>query len=320
MWFSNLNIFKITEGSISEECLVNALPNKLFTPCTASDEKSAGWVSPFGDKYDTIVHSVMGGHMVCLKVEEKKIPSDVLNEKLQERIEEIQIQNPEGKISRELKTRLKEEVRLELVPFALPKVKRYFAYVDQTLEYIIVNESSATKSETIINYLVNTLNDDSIKVRAVSTVHDVSAKMSSWVKDEQVPAGIELSTSCKIESEDKNKISYSKHSMDDEKLQSYLREEGFMVTELELVYPEKFRFVLTSDFVIKGIKLEDELKDQIGEEDMETLQQEMDVDFAIMGSTLRDFIPYILETLGGEHIAGSDDQADSDDPENEEPI
>lgn len=311
MWFASLNIFKITEGEITEADLLEALPKKLFKPLSSVEEKSAGWVSPFGDKYDTIVHSVMGGHMMCLKVEEKKIPGDVLKEKLQERLEEIQIENPEGKISRELKARLKEEVRQELLPYAMPKIKRTTAYLDQTLGYIIVNDPSPSKSETFVTYLLNTLGNDEIKVKTVSTVHDVSAKMSSWVKDEQVPAGLELSSSCKIESEEGNKISYTKHNMDDQKLQSYLREEGFRVYELELIYPEKFRFVLTEDFVVKGIKLDDDLKDKIDEEDSETLEQAMDVDFAIMGGTFREFIPYLIETLGGEHIAGADEESDS---------
>lgn len=312
MWFSSLNIFKITHGEIREADLVEALPKKLFKPCTSVEEKSAGFVSPFGDRYDTIVHSVMGGHMVCLKVEEKKIPGDVLKEKLQERLDEIQMENPEGKITRELKNRLKEEVRQELMPHALPKIKRTMAYVDETLSYIIVNDSSPTKSETFINYLVNTLNKNEVTVKAVSTVHNVSAKMSSWLKDEQVPAGLELSSSCKIESEAKNKISYSKHDMEDEKLQSYLREGGFNAIELELVYPEKMRFVLTHDFVVKSIKLEDELKDMMDNEESETVEQAMDVEFAIMAGTLREFIPYLIETLGGEHIAGDDEDSESE--------
>lgn len=310
MWFSSLNIFKITEGDITEKDLLTALPKRLFKPCSGAEDKSAGWVSPFGDKYDTIVHSVMGGHMFCLKVEEKKIPSDILNEKLQERLEEIQIANPQGKISRELKNRLKEEVRQELVPIALPKVKRHFAYVDQTLNYIIVNEPSPSKAETVVRFLVNEIDKNGLSFQAVSTVHNVSAKMSSWVKDEQVPAGLELSSSCKIESELKNRISYTKHNMDDEKLQSYLLND-FNVMELELIYPEKFRFVLTHDFVIKSIKLEDELKTQVDDEESETLEQRMDVEFSIMAGIYREFIPYLIDTLGGEHIAGKDNEDDS---------
>jgi recombination associated protein RdgC len=80
-----------------------------FQPCAGQQAFSFGWTTPLGKGAEAFVHSCNGFLMICAKKEERVLPSSVVNEMLQERIEEIE--EREGrKLSRKAKTELKEVI------------------------------------------------------------------------------------------------------------------------------------------------------------------------------------------------------------------
>ena len=93
MWFKNLSIFRLTETfTLSAEELEQKLEALAFRPCGPHEEFSLGWTSPIGKSGQQLVHSSNGYMMLCGKKEERVLPSAVINELVQEKIIEKEIE------------------------------------------------------------------------------------------------------------------------------------------------------------------------------------------------------------------------------------
>jgi DNA recombination-dependent growth factor C len=299
MWFKNINAYNISNFDLTAEQLAEKISERIFTPCKPIEEKQVGWVSPFGDKFESLVHSSMGCHLFCFKSEEKILPAAVVNEIVQQRIDELRKNDPEiKKVKKEVKQRIAEQVRQELLPKALSKFSRIMAYIDTKQGLLIVDSSSQSKAENIILMLRSSL-DENIKFSPVRVIDEPSIKMSDWLLKQTNPSEVEFGEKCQLKDPvDLGSIRYAKHNMEDAKLQQYL-EEGKTVAELELTWDEKIKFVLTEDLVIKGIKFLDLIKEQLEEQSPESYEEAFDIEFTVMHGAFGSFIPFIFDCFGG---------------------
>ncbi|MGD1524479.1 recombination-associated protein RdgC [Vibrio owensii] len=302
MWFKNLNVYKLINFNATEEEIAEKLAEKAFKPCDPHDEKSAGWISPIDDEMDGLVHTAKGRHIISLKTEEKKVPASVINEELKSRISKMRKENPDlGKISRQTKSNLKDEIRNEMLPDAFSKIGRTRAYIDTKLEILVIDNASRTKAELFIQMLKVTLDGD-YKCLPLQTKHEVSEEMAGWLKDGEAPESLEVGQRCQLRDlGDLGTIKYAKHALDDAKLIGYLRDDK-TVSELELTWDEGVRFLLTEDFMMKGIKFDAKIQDQSKEDNTENEIDEFDSEFNIMTDILALFIPHMTKVLGGEHV------------------
>lgn len=302
MWFKNLNVYKLVNFNVAEEVIAEKLAEKAFQPCLPHDEKSVGWISPIDDELDGLVHTAMGRHIISLKVEEKKIPASVINEELKKRISKMRKENPDlGKISKQTKDNLKEEIKSEFLPDAFSKINRTRAYIDTKLEILVIDNASRAKAELFIQMLKVTI-DGEFKCLPLQTQNEVSEEMSRWLKDSSAPETLDVGERCQLRDlGDLGTIKYAKHALDDAKLIGYLRDDK-TVSELELTWEEDVRFLLTEDFMMKGLKFGSNIQDKAKEDNTENEIDEFDSEFIIMTDTLAQFIPKMVNILGGEYV------------------
>jgi recombination associated protein RdgC len=79
MWFHNLQIYRLPENwGLTAEALAEKLAARPFQPCGSQDMASRGWSSPTKD--DRFVLAVGGHFLIALAVEQKLLPSSVVNE------------------------------------------------------------------------------------------------------------------------------------------------------------------------------------------------------------------------------------------------
>ena len=121
MFFKNVTAFKLDQEVNSEE-LVNALDNFAFKSCAPAQTSSSGWVHPFIKDHEDTFHSINSFHLLPLKTEKKILPSQVVNEHTQQKIEEIErLQNT--RIGKHEKATIKDEVQQMLLTKAFSKSK-----------------------------------------------------------------------------------------------------------------------------------------------------------------------------------------------------
>lgn len=305
MWFKNLNVYKVENfDQVDIEALAARLEEDVFTPCNPHDAQSAGWIPPMGENYQQFIHTANGSHMICLKSQEKKIPSSFVNEKIKEKENEMRAQNPEFiKFSKDEKEDLKEQIIYQHLPNAFPKSATMEAYIDTQLNYLIINSSSRNKAEGLIVYLRGMIENDNVNFIPLQTMHEPATVMSNWLIEGAAVADLVFGEKCKLKDmSSSGSISYTKHDMDDNQLVDYLSGEK-AVCELSFCWDKKVDFSLTDDFLFKGVKFLELYKNEVKELDIEGYAAVFDAEFDTMVRAIREFLPFAVDSFGGENDA-----------------
>ncbi len=84
MWFKNLYLFKFEKDfTLNAEELHDELLKKPFTPCSATQRESLGWVAPIGNG-ESMTHSSSKNILISMARQERILPAAVVKEALQE--------------------------------------------------------------------------------------------------------------------------------------------------------------------------------------------------------------------------------------------
>ena len=90
MWFTNAFSYKFTKPfDTSIEELEKALQEHIFRPCGSQDQQKQGWVSAIPSTTN-LVHAAGNSALICLKTEEKILPSSVVKDALEEKVQDIE--------------------------------------------------------------------------------------------------------------------------------------------------------------------------------------------------------------------------------------
>ena len=146
MWFKNLQIYRLpTPWNIDLAKLDEQLARGTFSRCTSHEPISRGWVSPRKD--GALVHASNRQWLIALAVEQRLLPSSVINDEVRERAEKLTEEQgyaPGRKALRELKERVTEE----LMPRAFTKKRTTFVWVDPQNGWFVVDAGSQGKGKS----------------------------------------------------------------------------------------------------------------------------------------------------------------------------
>ncbi|MFT6907769.1 MAG: recombination associated protein RdgC [Oleiphilaceae bacterium] len=300
MWFKNILFYRFTKPfDVSSETLESQLTESPFKPCGANDIYQLGWSSPLQKHSDQLVHVCQDYWMICLQKQERILPSSVVNEQVQEKVNAIE-EEQHRKVTRKEKTELKEEITLQLLPKSFTKTSRHFAYLCPSKGYMVINTSSAKLADEFTSYLRKTIGSLPIKFPAVKQAP--SSVMTHWVtKDASLPAELTLGYECELTSngDEKGSIKYKGLELDQKQIEEQIQS-GMEVTKLALDWRESVSFLLASDLSIKRIKFGDLLQEQLDDSNAEDAASQFDAGFSIMSMEFDRLIPDILNAFGGE--------------------
>ena len=120
--FKNLLVYRVAGGwNARIDAVEQALQEAVFTECSASQEKSVGWVPPRGEAHGALVERVDGQWLMRLMVETKAVPAAVVKRKVAEQVAQIEAttgRKPGKKEARDLR----DDVRQSLLPLAFQTV------------------------------------------------------------------------------------------------------------------------------------------------------------------------------------------------------
>jgi recombination associated protein RdgC len=288
MWFKNARVFQLpTDFTIDSEKLSEQLKDDALKPCGSQDMSSQGWISPFSINNEEMycLHSG-NAQLITMAVEEKILPSMVVNQQLQEKVSQIKSETG-SKPGRKQQTDMKQEILFDLLPQAFTKLKKVGAYIDNTHKIMIVDSASQNPAENVISQLRQTLG--SFKATAFGESSGMATVMTKWVTDGHAEGGLDFGSSIVLETLDEAKSVIRAKNVNylTDEMQRHI-ENGYLVTQIGLIFNDRIEFTLTHDFAVKSIKFTDIVLDQMDLETIDSEEQLMDSRFTLMSLELTE--------------------------------
>ncbi|CRX39757.1 recombination-associated protein RdgC [Yersinia enterocolitica] len=299
LWFKNLMVYRLSrEVSLSADEMEKQLSAFSFTPCGSQDMAKTGWVSPMGSHSDALTHTVNGQIVICARKEEKILPSPVIKQELQAKIERLEGEQ-HRKLKKTEKDSLKDEVLHSLLPRAFSRFNQTFLWIDTVNDLIMVDVASAKRAEDTLALLRKSLG--SLPVVPLTLENPIELTLTEWVRSKELPSGFALMDEAELKAilEDGGVIRCKKQDLFSDEIAVHI-EAGKLVTKLALDWQERVQLVLSDDGSLKRLKFSDTLREQNEDIDREDFAQRFDADFILMTSELAALIKNLIEALGGE--------------------
>lgn len=299
MFFKNLQLYRFTRPfNTSSEQLEKLLESHLFVPCGSQELSKFGWISPMGKSSKTLVHEVTGQLFLCAKREEKQIPSDVIKDGLQEKID--QVESEQGRpLKKKEKEALKEELLHILLPRAFPRASLIFIWINTKDQYIVVDSSSAKKADDALSLLRKCTGSLPVIPLAMNTPPEIT--MTEWLSSGAVPSGFTLEDEAELRSalEHGGIVKTKEQNLVTDEIKGHLLADK-LVTKLALNWRDSISFVIDDSLAMKRVKFSDELRERNEDISSEDMAARIDADFTLMAGELSDFISNLITAMGGE--------------------
>lgn len=293
--FKNALVYRIDQWEPPTQAeIAQRLEGSRFAECAPSQPEAAGWVEPRGEKHGALLESVGGQLILKLCSESKPVPSGVVKQQLESRLDQIEAdtgRRPKGKAKRELK----EQIVHALLPRAFPKRSSTLVWIDLAAKRVLIGVTSAKKADAVVTRLVELFGG--LRLAPLQTALSPATAMSAWLADKEPPRGFSIDRECELKQPDSEKaaVRYARHTLEIDEVGEHIRQ-GKLPTQLALTWNSRVSFVLTDALVLKKIKLLDVVLEGSGQGDADG---GFDADVAITTGELRGLLPDLIDALGG---------------------
>jgi len=301
MWFKNLQIYQLAEDfTATAEDLHNAMQDKAFQPCQGLDTHRSGWTSVLGKHGDQLVHATDGCLMFCMRREERILPAAVVREAVDEKVDEIELQQSR-QVGRKEKSEIKDEIIVDLLPRAFTRSQRSYGYIDPQHYWVILDCSTATRAEDMLTLMRETLG--SFKVTPLAVNQSPTAIMTGWI-NEQAPADVLVMDECEMKEpvEKGGVIRMRGVDLGSAEVQQHLQS-GRIISKLAIEWKQRLSCLLVDDLSVKRLKFLDIVLEQVDDSAADDAAMRFDADFALMSRELAHFIKALCGYYGGAHSA-----------------
>lgn len=298
MWFRNLTLFRLVEPvSLDAEVLAVRLESRAFQPCPSHQPSATGWTAPLGRKARDVIHATAGRWLICLRTEEKLLPAIVINQALAEQIAVIE-DDQRRSVRRREKQELREQLVHELLPRALTRSRRSYAYLDTANGWLVVDSASPGRVEELTETLRNTL--DSLPIAPPRVKESPAMVMTAWLAAGQAPADFTFGDVCELQEggDHGGVVRCRGQDLTGDEIRAHL-DAGKQVVRLGLIWNERIAFVLDETLVIRRLQFLDVIHESL-RDGANSAAALFDAEFALMTGELALLLPRLLELFGGE--------------------
>ena len=299
MWFKTLRAYRLSSPfDLSAEELETRISDAPFTPCALSQPVSMGWVPPLGDSSEMLVHAAGGRFLLCMRREERLLPSTVVREQVAERI--VSIEREEArKVYRKERLQLKDEVIQDCLPRAFTRSSLVYGYIDTQHNWLFVDAAAAGRAEEFVSLLREGIGTLPLLLPQVN--QSPAAAMTAWLTHNTLPDDFALGSDCELRDigEDGGIVRCRGLELSGEEIDTHLQA-GRQVTRLALAWQDKLNLVLAEDLVLRRLRFADALLESNDDIDRSDLMARMDADFALMTDVISELQERIIALFGGE--------------------
>ena len=256
LWFKNLMVYRLSrEVALNADEMEKQLSAFAFTPCGSQDMAKTGWVSPMGSHSDALTHAVNGQIVICARKEEKILPSPVIKQELQAKIERLEAEQ-HRKLKKTEKDALKDEVLHSLLPRAFSRFNQTFMWIDTVNDLIMVDAASAKRAEDTLALLRKSLG--SLPVVPLTMESPIELTLTEWVRSGEMPAGFAIQDEAELKAilEEGGVIRCKKQNLISDEIAVHI-EAGKLVTKLAVDWQERIQLMLSDDGSLKRLKFAD---------------------------------------------------------------
>ncbi len=300
MFFKNIRLFRLHDTSVIEGLrMPGQFEGYESRQLEGIQSKHMGWISPDGSHGARLVVEVAGHMLLSALMQEKILPSCVVNDEVAERVEAIEI--VEGRpLRRRERLTAREQVYEELLPRAFVRRKRVDMWIDIAAGLIAVNCTTAVMAERMLDLLRQTLG--SLKVTPLAVAVPPTQVMTTWLKSGEIPEGVALGESATLSAPggEDGTMSVKAFDLRGEEV-SIALDHGRLVTVLEMGIEGVASFKLHDDMTIKRLSFADAVVDEAhAADDDEDATVRTATDFAIMAQAMAPAIQQLIGYMGGE--------------------
>jgi recombination associated protein RdgC len=297
MWFRNLTLFRFSKSVAKTLASLEAsLGEHRLRACGPIELATQGFVSPYGRNEEALLHEVGKFSLLTAAREDKLLPNAVVADELNVRLKKIAEKEGRPVGSKERK-RLKDEVLTDLLPRAFTRVSKRNAYLDTENGWLVVDTASRKAAEACTSLIREALGT----FPASPLVADESPRvlMTDWLARGQLPQGLALGDECELrDSADGGAaVRCRRQDLETDEIREHLKS-GKQVFQLGLVFDDRLEFSLDEDLVVRKLRFLDQVQDELGETQTDSVVAELDARFALMTLELGRLFDRLQEWFG----------------------
>ncbi|MGE0800637.1 MAG: recombination-associated protein RdgC [Lautropia sp.] len=298
-FFRNALIYRLSDRwSVTTDTLNEQLARLAFTPGTAVQSQSFGWVPAI--EGGELAHAVGGQLLLTLRVEKKLLPASVITQFARQRAQEAEERQGYKPGRKQLKE-IKEAVTEELLPKAFSIFRDTRVWIDPAHGWVVIDTTSTAKAEEVIAALSKSI--DPFPLGMLQLAHPPAQTMTTWLAEDEAPAGftIDQDTELRATGDSKAAVRYLRQSIEADTVRRHI-DEGKQCTRLALTWADRISFVLTDPMTLKRIAPLDVVREGDGDGSRadDDARQRFDSDFTLMTGELAQLLAALVEALGGE--------------------
>ncbi|MDO5289801.1 MAG: recombination-associated protein RdgC [Pseudomonadota bacterium] len=303
--FKNLMLYRLGPGWPATAAeLAQALAAEPFAPCSATQQKSTGWVPPRGMEHGALVEVVDGQWIARLAIETKSVPGDAVRRKVAEeaaRIEQTTGRKPGKKELRDMR----DDALNALLPQAFPRQGQVTLWIEPQQRWLVLDAGSQGKADEVITSLVRVAGRG-FEVSLLQTATSPQAAMAAWLADEEgsvLPPAFHIERECELKAsgDEPAVIKFTRHPLQTDEVRQHIRE-GKLPTRLALGWQGRVGFTLTQALQIKKVVFQEGVFEDAGPKP--AAEERFDADVALSTGELGALIPDLIAALGGEVAPG----------------
>lgn len=298
--FRNITMFRFSP-ELSLDNLQEALQLCQLKPVGPMELASRGFISPFGRDSDQLTHSVGHATRMTVGTQDRILPVGVINEKLQERLTEVE--QREGRVpGGRVRKRIKEEVLAELTPKAFVNPGRVDVVLDHKRGVCMVDASSRKTAEMVVSSIRAALG--SFPAVPLTCQREPRALLTSWVAGDPPPERLVIGEECELkQAQSSGAVVRCQHqALDSDEIAKHL-EAGKQVTRLALIFNERVSFVLNEEMGIQKFKLLDEANADLDQMEHDDARAELDARLALFAGEAGALFDQLQEAFGIQQLA-----------------
>lgn len=287
------------EWPVSAAQWEEALAGEPFVECSATQQKSTGWVPPRGEAHGALVEVVDGQWIARFVIETKPVPNDAVRRKVQEAVAAIEKTSGRKPGKKEVRD-LRDDALIALLPQAFPRRSQVTVWLDPRQRRLVLDAGAQGKADEVITSLVRVAGKG-FGIGLLQTAQSPQAAMTAWLADPEgdaLPHDFSIERECELKGsgDEPAVVKFTRHPLQTEEVRRHIAE-GKLPTRLALGWQGRVGFVLTQALQLKKIAFQEGVFDD-GAKSKD--DDRFDADVALATGELSALITGLIAALGGE--------------------